>query len=153
MGGVAGAAGLGGTGGGTAYCEPSTGGAGGFRQPTCADLDGLTVSNGRVSDDGGDGRVSPGETVTVQFDLNETSGHDFMFYPGVHVESPSAGVDISGNDWLYGIFACSSVPLSASATMDPGLPRGTQVRITGRVGMLNRDCPDTDQAELIITLE
>lgn len=142
--------GSGGAGGST--CVPQPEGAGGFMQPTCADLAVLAVSHPVLTDADGDGQVEVGETAVLQINLDEIAGVGFNFYPGVNFTTTTAGVTVNHNDWLYAILACQNVPVSAQIAIGSDVAPGTVVTITARVAMLNNDCPDTYAVEIPITV-
>lgn len=155
-GGSAGSAGSGGAQGGSggtagAACVP--------REPPpepsadgCEDLHVLTVSDPTLEDASGDGALSPGETATLQVNLNEVAGLGFNMYPGVAFESDHEGVNIHENDWYYAIFACQTHPASATIEVSPEVAPGTQVTLTARVAMLGQECPDTYAIEIPLTV-
>lgn len=136
----------GGSGGsaGAGECVPNTGGTGGFVEPTCVDLDGLTVSDPYVVENDGDGVISPGESLVIKIALNETSGDDMMYYPGVVFTTDNPLAKASNEGWLYGIFACTSYEVSSGFTIDPAMPSGTVINVTAHVAMLNSECEDTN---------
>lgn len=146
--------GAGGTGGAVPEeCTPKGGGEGGFQQPTCDDLSGLSVTDAVVTDASGDGKLSPGEKLTIVASLNETAGEDFMWYPGVRFVSASESVTVKENDWYYGIAACQTQPVSATGEISPSAKAGTVVTVTARVGMLNEECPNAPALEIPISIE
>jgi hypothetical protein len=139
-----------GAGGGT--CVPQPEGAGGFMQPTCADLAVLAVAHPVLTDADGDGQIEVGETATLQVSLDEIAGVGFSFYPGVLFETTTAGVTVSATDWFYAILPCQTDAVSAQITIGSDVPPGTLVTITARVAMLNHDCPDAYSIEIPFTV-
>lgn len=145
-----GGADAGGGGSATIVCVPQPDGAGGFTQPTCADLGGLVVAAPFVTDADGDGVVSSGESALIEASLSEVAGVGFSWYPGVLFQSDDPAVEIEGQDWYYAIFACQTHPVKAQATFN--VPSGTKVTITARVSMLNHDCPEAYAIDIPITV-
>ena len=157
--GTGGSAGMGGT-AGAAGAAGSAGaaGAGGtcvpnpdpppFAQPTCADLDHLTVTNAYVESD-----LAPGTQVLLHVTLNEVIGEAFNYYPGVVVESDDPGVTASDGNWLFAILACQSTDVPIQLTVAKSLTPGTVVTLTAKVAMLNQDCPGTDSTKLTLTVK
>jgi hypothetical protein len=88
--------------------------------------------------------VSAGETVTLQVLLNETSGNEMMYYPGVTFTTDSPLAKPGNEGWLYGIFACTSMEIGSSLSIDPSAPSGTVINVTAHVAMLSEDCSDTN---------
>lgn len=136
----------GGSGGsaGAPECVPNVGGTGGFVEPSCEDLGGLTVSDPYIVETDGDGVVSPGESVTIKISLNETSGDEMMYYPGVVFTSDNPLAKPSNDGWLYGIFACTTMEITTGLIIDPAMPAGTVVNLTAHVAMLNSECENTN---------
>lgn len=134
-------------------CTPKGGGEGGFQQPTCADLSGLSVTDAVVTDASGDGVLSAGEKLTIAASLNETAGEDFMWYPGVRFESASELVTVKENDWYYGIAACQTQPVTATGEISASAQPGTTVIVTARVGMINEECPSAPALEIPLDIE
>jgi hypothetical protein len=130
--------------GGTPECFPAAGGTGGFVEPTCEDLGGLTVSDPEIIESDGDGVVSPGETLLLRVSLNEVAGVEMMYYPGVIFTTDNPLAKAGNEGWLYGIFACTSMQIDSSFVLDPSIPSGTVVNVTAHVAMLHEDCTDTD---------
>jgi len=145
-----GSAGAGWEDGGLGVCTPAAGGSGGFEEPTCADLDGIVVSTPVIKD--GLVTVSPGETVHLSVQLREVAGQDFMYYPGVSFTSDHPAVELTG-DWLYGIAACTSVELTATATFSDTIEPGTVVTISGQVAMLSEPCPGASSTSISVLVE
>lgn len=150
-----GGASVGGSGGsaGAGECVPNTGGTGGSVEWTCEALDGLTVSDPTIVETDGDGVVSPGETVEIEVLLNETSGNDMMYYPGIEFFTDNPLAKVSANNWLYGIFACDSSELGATLTLDPSIPPGTVVNVTAYVAMLNQGCESPSSIQFAVQVE
>lgn len=159
---------VGGSGGGTAGAGAVGGasGAGGTEcvpqpevqwpplgQSECEHLWVLDVSNPTLSDASGDGAVSPGETVLIHVDLDETAGIGHSMYPGVQFTSDHPGVKVTYNDWYYAIFACQTHPASGTVEVASDVAPGTVVTITARVASLNTECPDANSIEIPITIE
>jgi hypothetical protein len=134
-------AGTGGS-GGSAPCvmQPEDPDAG-FQQPTCADLDGMAVSDPKLVDDSGDGKLSPGEGAVLHVKLRETAGKGFFAYPGVAVTADVPGVTTSMPDWFYGILACQVDDTSAQITVASSVAKGTTVHLKAQVAMLGKSCP------------
>lgn len=119
----------------------------GFEQPTCEDLDVLTVS-GLVLE----GAFIPGAAATVRVNLNEVAGHGFNYYPGVKFKSDHPGVTVSEDNWFYAVLACESYEMTGSVTVADSVAPGTKVTITAQVAMLNSDCPKAHQIALLQTV-
>ena len=119
---------------------------------TCEDLAALAVEAPVVTDDDGDGRLSPGEGADVRVVLRETSGLDFMWYPGVRFTSDDPRVSLGGEDWRYGMFACSAEEFHARLTVAEDVPPGTVVTVTARAAMLPDECPDAAALEIPIAI-
>jgi hypothetical protein len=131
-------------------CVPKENGAGGFTQPTCADLDRLVITDPVVLDESGDGAVTPGEKVTIQAKLVDVSGLGFNWYPAVRFETAAPTVTVTSDAQFYAIGACQELDVQAFASIDPATPKGTLVEIVARVAMLNADCPDAFSIEVPI---
>jgi hypothetical protein len=117
-------------------------------EATCEDLWVLDVSNPTVSDQSGDGVISPGETLDVRVDLNEIAGYGWNMYPGVDFKSDQPGVSVKWNDWYYAIAACERIA-GATAVISTTF-HGTQVTITARVACNTSVRPPTDPDPLTI---
>jgi hypothetical protein len=144
----------GGTGGAPAACTPQPDGAGGtLTQPTCADLGGLTVSDPKLADDSGNGKLAYQESAIVSVKLNEVAGKGFNFYPGVHFSSDTVSVASDGTDQFYAILPCQSVDASAKLTLLTQVTPGTTVHVTARVSMLGSDCPEAYGIDIPIEIE
>ena len=142
----------GGTGvGGSAACVPQPDMTGTFEQPTCADLAVLAVSNAVITDAGGDGNVSAGETAVIQVSLAEIAGLGIV-YPGVVFASASAGVTVTSDNWRYSIGPCEIDQMSAELTVASDVPAGTVVMITARAAMLSSECLDAPAIVIPITV-
>jgi hypothetical protein len=159
--------GAGGEGGSGSTGSGNEGGAGGaavcvpqpvdpnapFEQPTCADLAGLTLGEAVVTDAGGDGKVSPGESATITVPLVETAGKGFNFYPGVTFSSDVAVVPDQGAAQFYAIPACQSLDAVAGITIPPDVAKGTVVKVKAQVSMLGATCPDAFSITVSIPIE
>ena len=145
--------GVGGAGGATPCVpQPKDPGAG-FTEPTCADLAVIIVSDPVVKDDSGDGKVSPGEGVTVHVRLSEIAGKGFNAYPGVTFTSELATVSDPGSAQLYAILACQVDELVTHLVMPAGVAKGTVVNVKAQVSMLSTACPDAYAITIPITIE
>jgi hypothetical protein len=144
----------GGSGGsaGSPECVPNAGGTGGFVEPSCEALGGLTVSDPYIVESDGDNVISPGESLVIKTTLNETSGDEMMYYPGVIYTTDNPLAQPSNNGWLYGIFACTTQQISTGLYIDPAMPSGTVVTLTAHVAMLSSECKDTDSLTFQITV-
>lgn len=157
----------GGSGGGTTAVVAGGGGDGGaaacvpepvdpdapFEQPTCADLSGLTLGAAVITDAGGDGKVSPGESATITVPLVEIAGKGFGWYPGVTFTSESATIDNPGSAQFYAILACQTLDASVGVTIPPSVAKGTVVKVKAQVSMLNEPCPDAPAITVSIPIE
>ncbi len=168
MGGAAGAPSGGGAAGapsGGGAAGAATGGAGGAEcvlkgegwpsgtEPTCADLSVLSIDTPVVTDGGGDGSVSAGEAFDLKVVLREVAGVGFGWYPGVKFESDHPGVSLSGTDWFYGIFGCSSYEVAAQGKVDASVKSGTVIELRARAAMLNEECPSAPSLTLKLTVK
>jgi hypothetical protein len=145
--------GAGGAGGAAGGCVEQTGGAGGFAQPTCDDLDRMTVSNPRLADAGGDGALSPGENFTLSVDLSEVAGVGHNWYPTVAFESDTPGVTISQGTQFYAILACQTLETTAQGSVDNSVAPGTTVTITAQVAALSETCPDAYSIQIPLAVQ
>jgi hypothetical protein len=125
-----------------AECQPKPDGMGGFMQPTCADLDVLTLSDPVITSADGDAALSPGESATLTVNLNEVAGVGFSYYPGVTFKTFDPGVAVKSEDWLYAILPCQSYPMNAYIELASDIKPNTVITIVAQVAMLNQDCPD-----------
>lgn len=136
---------------GGAVCAPrDAGGTSGWG--TCEDLRALVLESPLVSDDGGDGWVSPGEGADIRVMLRETAGLDFMWYPGVTFAVDDPRVTVGSDDWRYGMFACSADEYHARLTVAAEVPSGTVVTVTARAAMLPDECPEANTLEIPIVV-
>jgi hypothetical protein len=123
----------------------------------CSQLDPMTLSDPRIIDATGDGQIAPGETATLTVRLTETSGTDFMLYPGVAVTSDNAGVTIYPSVyWYYGIWGCDSVEPEMDLSFDPSIEPGTVVVLTLRVSASypgGEACTETASIQVEFTVE
>ncbi|MBI5488885.1 MAG: hypothetical protein HY905_16245 [Deltaproteobacteria bacterium] len=119
---------------------------------TCEDLQRLELEAPVVSDDGGDGRVSPGEGADIRVVLRETAGLDFMWYPGVTFLADDPRVTVGSDDWRYGMAACSAEEYHARLSVPADMPSGTMVTVTARAAMLPDECPDANILDIPITV-
>jgi hypothetical protein len=124
-----------------------------FMQPTCADLAVMTVSDPSVQDDGGDGKVSPGEGAIIHVKLSEIAGKGFMYYPGVSFTSDTVTVPDPQAAQLYGILPCQVDDLTVHVVVPESVPKGTVVHVKAQVAMLSMACPDADSIEIPITVQ
>ena len=119
---------------------------------TCEDLAALVVEAPMVTDDSGDGRVSPGEGADIAVLLRETAGLDFMWYPGVTFVVDDPRVSVGGEDWRYGMVACSAEEFHARLGVPADVPLGAVVTITARAAMLPDECPDANTLGIPVTI-
>jgi len=156
-------------GGGETTTSTSAGGAGGgpaapcvvqpvdpnapFTTPTCADLSVMTVRDLSVTDDSGDGKVSPGEGATVHVKLAEIAGKGFSYYPGVIFSSDLAVVPDQGNAELYAILACQVDDMTAHIVIPANVAKGTVVHVKAQVSMLSNACTNGDSVTIPITVQ
>lgn len=101
----------------------------------------------------GDGSVSAGDAFDLKVVLREVAGVGFGWYPGVTFESNHPGVSISGPEWFYGIFGCTSYDVGAQGKVDGSVKSGTVVEVTARVAMLNEDCPSAPSIKIQLTVK
>jgi hypothetical protein len=120
---------------------------------TCADLTPLLVTDGVVRDDGGDGRVTPGEGATISVRLTETSGWSFVWYPGVRFETDHSGVELGAADYRYVLGGCETEELTTSAKFQASIPSGTVVHITAQAAMTQEECPSASVLDIPIRIE
>lgn len=121
--------------------------------PTCNDLDVMTVAHPYVVDASGGGTLSPGSKATLHVDLQEIAGRGFNVYPGVHFTSDHPGVAIKEDDWAYAILACQTHPFTATVTVDASVAKGTKVMLTSHVAMLGEDCPSAPSVALLVSVD
>lgn len=139
------------TGGETSTADTTTSSTLCVEQPTdwdnlppqnCETLTSLIVANPALTDDSGDGSVSPGETATLAVDLVETSGYGMFSYPLIHFTTDNPAVTASNEAMLYGIGGCGVFTLNTLITVSASIPKGTKINVYAQVGALNLDCPD-----------
>ena len=119
---------------------------------TCEDLAALVVEAPVVTDDSGDGRVSPGEGADIRVVLRETAGLDFMWYPGVAFSSDDPRVTVGSADWRYGMSACSAEEFHTRLSVPVGIPAGSVVTVTARAAMLPDECPAANSLDIPVTI-
>jgi hypothetical protein len=151
------ASGSGGSGGAPSVCVEQPQGTGGFKEPTCADLSVLTISNPLINDNvdvGGDGNgeVNVGETVVLWVEMTEVAGVGFNMYPGVVFSTNDPGVTVTADNWLYAILPCMEVSLAGSVTIGPDVAPGTVVTVRAQANMLGAECTDTPFVDVPITV-
>jgi hypothetical protein len=146
------ATGSGGAGGAPAVCVPQDGG-GTPLQPTCADLDVMTVSHPAFMDDSGDGKLAFDESGTLTVNLNEVAGQGFNDYPGVSFTSDVVSVDANGLAQFYAILPCQSEKASVQISLLTHVPPGTVVQMKAQVAMLGAVCPDAPSISIPIVIE
>jgi len=143
-----------GAGGAPAACVPQPDGAGGtLTMPTCADLGGLTVSDPKLDDESGDGKLAYQESAVVTVHLNDVSGKGFNWYPGVQFSSDTVSVDTTGFAQFYAILPCQTLDASTKLTLLTQVTPGAVVHVTARVSMLNSDCPEAYGIDIPIEVE
>jgi hypothetical protein len=129
--------------GGTAVCVPDED-APVSPEATCEDLDRLVLENPSFSNDtDGDGKLEAGETATLTVTMRDVSGLGFNWYPGVKFKSFDPNITVAADTWYYAILPCTEMPATATITVPPDLPVGTEYAIQAQVAMLNHECPDT----------
>ena len=142
------------TGGDTRPCVVQQGASWGTGlQPTCADLDVLTVSDPVILDQSGDGKLSPGEDASLRVNLNEVAGVGFLWYPGVKFASDDANVSIKDNDWNYAILACTSLEILATIHVALSAKPGSIVHFTAQAAMISTDCPHAPALVIPVMIE
>lgn len=139
--------------GGAPSCMPVTAGAGGFVEPTCADLGVMTVTTPSLTDDSADGKLSYLEKATLTVQLNEVAGVGFNFYPGVRFTSESISIPAPDNAWFYAILPCQSNEASTPIELLTDLPKGTIAHVKAQVAMLGADCPEAPFIDIPIQIE
>lgn len=122
--------------GGSAPCVPKDPNA---YPGACSDLERLRVVDPVIADDSGDGRVSPGESITLTVTLEDTSGYGFYLYPFVAFEG-SVGLNVADSSIFYAIAQCGSMPTSVRIDVSPYVTPGQTVTVTARPAALNSDC-------------
>lgn len=101
----------------------------------------LQLSAPLVTDADGDGRVEPGEDLTLTVTLNNPGPLDHNWYPGVAMVSNDPGITVLGfGDWLYALLAHTSASLSTRFHVDSSLPPGTVARFVLSAAALNVHC-------------
>jgi hypothetical protein len=104
----------------------------------------VEVHDARIDDSGGDGQVSPGESIRISVTLSETTGAAVVAYPGIDFRTSDTGIllDRTGPDVsVYAIGPCESIDDSVGATLSDALLPGSVIHVTARAASLNRDCP------------
>lgn len=121
----------------------------------------FTLTDPVFTDEDGDGDWSPGESATILVMLNETSGEDFMAYPGVLFEADGADVAVHTPEfWFYGILGGDSMEAYTALALSEDAVPGDRVALTMRVSSLvcdggsgwEEECPDPNPLALEISV-
>jgi hypothetical protein len=121
---------------------------------TCAMTRQLQLSEPRVTEADGDGRVEPGDDITLTVTLDNPGPLDHNWYPGVQVVSNDAGVTPLGyGDWLYALAAHHSASLSSGFHVDGSMVPGTVVRFVLSAAALNVRCHGVETLEYSILIQ
>jgi hypothetical protein len=119
----------------------------------CSQLDNLVLTVPRLSDDSGNGILSPGEGATIRLSLREINGIGANWYPGVHFSTPSdAGVVIDGSIDYYAALACDSLPIEGRVVLPADIPLRTVVVVRAQITMLNAECPLAFSRDILISV-
>ena len=130
-----------------------TGGAAGGREdPQCGELSIFTLSNPVVTDQSGDGKVSPGENASITMMLNNISDQDYGKYPRVDLTSDNPNVVPNGTQF-YAAFAHGSYQADCAASFGSNIALGTTVHFTAQVQAMDLACASTHKIEFDVTVE
>jgi hypothetical protein len=121
--------------------------------PICPTIRQFSVSEPRLFDASGDGRIEPGEDFTLSVTLTNPGPLDFNWYPGVMLSTDNPSVSGQYDDWRFAIAAGSSETHLARLHADASLPRGTTVMLTLHAAALNVACQNQPTLEYTILVE
>lgn len=123
---------------------------------TCAMTRQLQLSQPGVTDADGDGRVEPGDDITLTVILSNPGPLDHNWYPGVRMVSNDAGITGLGvvdGDWLYAMFAHTSASLSTGFHVDGNMRPGTIARFILSAEAINVHCEGVATLEYSILIQ
>lgn len=102
----------------------------------------IVISDPRSEDADGDGLWEPGESLTVYVMMENMRAEDYMYYPGVLVETDHPGVIVPapGGGWFYGIFGLDRQELAMQVQAAPEIAAGEQVDL--RLILTSLGCDD-----------
>lgn len=102
----------------------------------------IVISDPRSEDADGDGLWEPGESLTVYVMMENMRAEDYMYYPGVLVETdhPDVIVPAPGGGWFYGIFGLGREELAMQVQAAPEIAAGEQVDL--RLILTSLGCDD-----------
>ena len=108
----------------------------------------------------GDGDWAPGEAGIVRLSFTETSGEDYMAYPGVRLSADQAGVVEAGEYWWYGIFGGGTYDVGFTVVAPEDAASGDVVAFSAEVSSLSCEdgswgedaCPDPNPLDFEINV-
>jgi len=123
---------------------------------TCAMTRQLQLTQPQVTDTHGNGRIEPGDDITLTVILSNPGPLDHNWYPGVRMVSNDPGITGLGGldgDWLYALQAHTSASLSAGFHVDGQMLPGTVVRFELSAEAINVHCEGAATLEYSILIQ
>jgi hypothetical protein len=118
----------------------------------CSAVRQLQLSNPRVVDGDGDGRIEPGEDFELKVTMTNPGPLEANWYPGIKVLSSDPRVVVTSEGWLFAI-GIQSVELSWGMRAQAGVASGTPARLTMWPVALGVRCRNVLPLEYVVPIQ
>jgi hypothetical protein len=118
----------------------------------CHQLDTLVVEHPVLTDDSGDGVLSPGEGADLAVTWRETEGLTVSWYPGVVFSTDTPNVTLSETDWRYAVLGCHVEVMHTRVGLPADVASHARIVVRAQVAMVNVDCPSAFTLEIPIVV-